>query len=114
MSRGAGGFVCKTNRIIPSTMTIFQTKHLSLRKITLGDLDPLFEFSSDLVAMKHFPKVRNREESIHWINDVTASYQSVGYGPWAVLRKNDTAFLVSIQSSILLQTLTDLTTRVPS
>jgi RimJ/RimL family protein N-acetyltransferase len=72
---------------------IAQTERLTLRELTLDDVDPLFEILGDPIAMEHYPAPKTRPETEAWIDWACASYARNGFGLWAVERTADGVFI---------------------
>jgi RimJ/RimL family protein N-acetyltransferase len=72
---------------------VTRTDRLTLRELTLGDVDSLFEVLGDPVAMEHYPAPRTRPETEDWVRWARESYEQNGFGLWAVERAADGAFL---------------------
>jgi ribosomal-protein-alanine N-acetyltransferase len=72
---------------------IARTERLTIRELTLDDVDTLFEILGDPVAMEHYPAPKSRLETRSWIQWALDSYQQNGLGLWAVERTADGAFL---------------------
>jgi ribosomal-protein-alanine N-acetyltransferase len=72
---------------------ITSTQRLTLRELTVDDIDALFEVLGDPVAMEHYPAPKTRSEVAGWIDWARASYERNGFGLWAVERAPDGAFL---------------------
>jgi [ribosomal protein S5]-alanine N-acetyltransferase len=72
---------------------IARTERLTLRELTLGDVDSLFEALGDPVAMEHYPAPKTRHETEEWIRWARDSYEQNGFGLWAIERAADGAFL---------------------
>jgi RimJ/RimL family protein N-acetyltransferase len=77
----------------PSQPIIAQTDRLTLRELTLDDIDELFELLGDPIAMEHYPAPKTRDETGSWIAWARSSYDANGFGLWAVERTADSAFL---------------------
>ena len=72
---------------------VARTDRLTLRELTLDDVDALFEVLGDPVAMEHYPAPKTRPETEAWIRWALDNYTSNGFGLWAVERSADGAFL---------------------
>jgi RimJ/RimL family protein N-acetyltransferase len=72
---------------------IARTERLTLRELTLDDVDALFEILGDPSAMEHYSAPKTRRETEAWIRWAQASYEPNGFGLWAVERVADGAFL---------------------
>jgi ribosomal-protein-alanine N-acetyltransferase len=76
-----------------SPKEILETERLTLRKLTLDDVDRLLEIFADSVAMWAYPSTKSRAETESWINWALDSYAANGWGLWAVIRREDSRFL---------------------
>jgi RimJ/RimL family protein N-acetyltransferase len=72
---------------------IARTARLTLRELTLADVDSLLEVLGDPIAMEHYPAPKTRLETEGWIRWARDSYGANGFGLWAVERTADGAFL---------------------
>lgn len=74
---------------------ILETPRLSLRPLTLADLDALAPMYADPDIRRHFPEgTQTREQTrdeIAWIMD--GQYGQYGYGLWATILKDTGAFI---------------------
>jgi ribosomal-protein-alanine N-acetyltransferase len=77
----------------PRRRTIASTDRLTLRELTLADVDDLFEILGDPIAMEHYPAPKTRLETEAWIRWARGSYAKNGFGLWAVERTTDGAFI---------------------
>jgi [ribosomal protein S5]-alanine N-acetyltransferase len=62
---------------------ILETERLSLREITSDDLDDLLEIWGDPEAMRHFPRVLDRQAMLEWVGRNQRRYEQYGHGLWA-------------------------------
>jgi [ribosomal protein S5]-alanine N-acetyltransferase len=76
-----------------ATMSILETERLTLRELTLDDVDGLLEIFADPDAMWAYPSTKNRGETESWIRWAVDSYAANGWGLWAVIRRADGRFL---------------------
>lgn len=74
-------------------MSVLQTPRLTLRQLTLDDIDGLLEIFADPLAMWAYPSTKSRAETEAWIRWAQASYDANGWGLWAVIRRRDGRFL---------------------
>jgi RimJ/RimL family protein N-acetyltransferase len=74
-------------------MTVLETDRLVLRRLTPADTDGLLAVLGDPVAMRHYPAAKDRAEVEAWIRWALGSYAQNGFGLWAVIRRDDGAFL---------------------
>ncbi len=72
---------------------IARTDRLTLRELTLDDVDSLLQVLGDPVAMEHYPAPKTRGETEGWIRWAQDSYETNGFGLWAVIRSADGVFL---------------------
>ena len=66
---------------------VLETARMQLRKLGLDDVDDLLGIYSDPIAMEHFPKTRNRAETIERIEMNLKRYEELGHGFWACVLK---------------------------
>jgi ribosomal-protein-alanine N-acetyltransferase len=76
-----------------SLKIVARTERLTIRELTLDDVDPLLEILGDPIAMEHYPAPKTRLETESWIRWALDSYASNGFGLWAVERAGDGVFL---------------------
>jgi RimJ/RimL family protein N-acetyltransferase len=72
---------------------VARTQRLTIRELTLDDVDDLFEILGDPIAMEHYPAPKTRLETQAWIQWALDSYASNGFGLWAIERTADGTFL---------------------
>ncbi len=72
---------------------ILRTERLTLRELTLDDVDSLFAVLGDPIAMEHYPAPKSLAETEAWIRWAQDSYERNGFGLWAIERAADRAFL---------------------
>jgi ribosomal-protein-alanine N-acetyltransferase len=70
-----------------------ETERLTLRELTLDDVDGLLEIFSDPLAMWAYPSTKTRKETEGWVHWALDSYAANGWGLWAVIRRTDGRFL---------------------
>jgi RimJ/RimL family protein N-acetyltransferase len=63
---------------------VFETKRLSLRRLTDGDFDELHAMFNDPLVMRHYPGLKHRAETAEWLGWQRKSYEIHGHGLWAV------------------------------
>jgi RimJ/RimL family protein N-acetyltransferase len=68
---------------------IIKTDRLTLRALTLADVDALHAVLGDPVAMRFYPAPFSRRETQEWIERNLQRYQELGFGLWALIRAND-------------------------
>ena len=72
---------------------IIETQRLYLRKLELSDAGELSKVLSDTVSMKYYPHPFSLQEVENWIKWNISNYKTYGFGLWAVISKEDNAFL---------------------
>lgn len=72
---------------------MIETERLSLRQLTMDDLDPLYRILSDPESMRHYPAPFTREKAVQWIEWNLENYAAHGFGLWAVMHKAGNRFL---------------------
>jgi [ribosomal protein S5]-alanine N-acetyltransferase len=78
---------------LSSPRIVARTHRLTLRELTIHDVDGLLEVLGDPIAMEHYPAPKTRAETEGWIGWARDSYRLNGFGLWAVERTADGAFL---------------------
>jgi RimJ/RimL family protein N-acetyltransferase len=76
-----------------ASRVVARTDRLTLRELTLDDVDALHEVLGDPVAMEHYPAPKTRLETEGWILWARESYERNRFGLWAVERISDGAFI---------------------
>jgi [ribosomal protein S5]-alanine N-acetyltransferase len=66
---------------------MLETKRLTLREMTLHDVDNLLEVLSDPEAMQFYPQPFDRQMTQTWIERNIQRYTQHGFGLWAVILK---------------------------
>jgi [ribosomal protein S5]-alanine N-acetyltransferase len=66
---------------------MLETKRLTLREMTLNDVDNLLEVLSDPEAMQFYPQPFDRQMTQTWIERNIQRYAQHGFGLWAVILK---------------------------
>jgi RimJ/RimL family protein N-acetyltransferase len=74
-------------------MLVLETERLSLRTMTLNDVDNLLQIFSDPVAMRHYPSTIDRAGAVEWVERNLGHYNRHGAGFWIVERTADALFL---------------------
>lgn len=74
-------------------MKVLETERLYLRKLCPEDKAELSKVLSDPKSMQYYPHPFSEEEVERWINWNIDNYEKYGHGLWAVIRKEDDAFL---------------------
>ena len=74
-------------------MIILETERLLLRELTMDDLSEMHMILSDPVSMAYYPHPFDLEASKKWIEKNLCRYAELGFGLWAVIRKEDNLFL---------------------
>ncbi len=72
---------------------ILETERLYVRELTLNDEAELSKVLSDAESMKYYPHPFSPQEVENWIKWNIDNYAKYGFGLWAVIRKEDAAFL---------------------
>lgn len=72
---------------------ILETERLYLRELELSDAGELAKVLSDPESMKFYPYPFSPQEVENWITWNIDNYAKYGFGLWAVIRKEDNAFL---------------------
>ena len=67
--------------------SILETERLTLREMTMGDLDFIASMLADPEVMQYYPKTYSRAEAEAWIERQLARYSSHGHGLWLVSDK---------------------------
>jgi RimJ/RimL family protein N-acetyltransferase len=66
---------------------VAETARLILRRLSLADLPALTDLFADPKVMRFGDGPRSPEWARDWLDDCLASYERLGYGPWAVVEK---------------------------
>ena len=69
------------------------TDRLTLRRWRTADREPFARLNADPEVMRYFVRPLAREDSDAFVDRIEASFDEFGYGPWAVERRDDGAFL---------------------
>jgi [ribosomal protein S5]-alanine N-acetyltransferase len=72
---------------------ILETKRMILSKLILDDLNDMEKIHGDAQAMKFYPKVLNREETVEWIQRQMDRYEKQGFALWACHLKDTKEFV---------------------
>lgn len=70
-----------------------ETPRLILREWEESDHEPFIRLNADPEVMEYFPSVRSAEESMAQIGRIVANMEKLGYGFFAVERKDDGQFI---------------------
>jgi RimJ/RimL family protein N-acetyltransferase len=70
-----------------------RTDRLLLRGWHAADLAPFAALNADPVVMEHFPNLLDRASSDALVERITLGWRSLGFGIWAVERRDDSTFL---------------------
>ncbi len=70
-----------------------ETSRLVLRRWRPADLEPFAAMNADPEVMRHFPRPLERAESDALVGRIEAAFEELGYGLWAVERREDGRFL---------------------
>ena len=76
-----------------SKKIILETPRLILREYIPEDFDGLYAILSDPETMKHYPSPYDEKGTLRWLNWSFDNYQRLGFGLWAIERKEDGVFL---------------------
>jgi len=68
-------------------MNIIESKRLTLREMTLDDLDFIAGMLANAEVMRYYPKCYSRAEAEEWVNRQIGRYRSHGHGLWLVSEK---------------------------
>ena len=60
-----------------------------LRRFAAADLAEVTALLADPGAMQFSPAIKTPDESRRWLERVLEAQDSLGFGPWAVVHKND-------------------------
>lgn len=71
--------------------TVLATERLTLREMTLDDLEFVASMLSHPEVMRYYPKQYSREESQAWIERQIQRYADDGHGLWLVAEKDSKA-----------------------
>lgn len=66
---------------------VLETKRLTLREMTLYDIDDLLEVLSDREAMQFYPQPFDRQMTQTWVERNIQRYARHGFGLWALILK---------------------------
>jgi len=67
---------------------IFETARLTLREMSLADLDFMATMLAHPEVMRYYPKCLSREEAQAWVQRNLDRYAKYGHGGWLVLDKS--------------------------
>jgi len=65
--------------------TILETPRLTLRTMSLDDLDFIASMLEHPEVMRFWPRPMSRDEAVQWIERQVGRYESKGYGYWLAL-----------------------------
>ena len=71
----------------------FRTERLLLRRWRPADREPFAALNADPRVMKYFPNTQSRQESDALVEQVQATFDQHGFGPWAVEVPNVAPFI---------------------
>ena len=74
-------------------MTILETSRLRIRPYTPADFDDLYAILSDSETMQYYPKLYDSAGVTRWINWCLNSYETHGFGLWALELKDTGTFI---------------------
>src|SRR4029077_9756539 len=83
------GFASMSDQAGPTLIT----DRLTLRRWRDADREPFARLNADPEVMRYFVRPISREDSDAFVDRIEASFDEIGYGPWAVERRDDGAFL---------------------
>jgi RimJ/RimL family protein N-acetyltransferase len=66
---------------------VLETERLWLRKLTLEDVDDLYEALGDPYSMRFYPHPFSRDEVVGWVEWARRSYADRGHGLWGLVLK---------------------------
>ena len=72
---------------------IIETERLRIRPYSMDDFAALYEILSDRETMKYYPKPYDEDGVRRWINWCLESYETNGFGLWALELKSTGAFI---------------------
>ncbi|MDQ0483804.1 GNAT family N-acetyltransferase [Guptibacillus hwajinpoensis] len=75
------------------TRRVITTDRLLIREMEEKDCEYLFEIFSDKEAMKYYPMLKDRKETVKWIQWTRDHYKKYGFGLWIVEEKDQGEFL---------------------
>jgi RimJ/RimL family protein N-acetyltransferase len=70
-----------------------ETERLHLRELVLENASELAKVLSDAESMQYYLAPFSREKVVSWITWNLDNYRKYNHGLWAVIRKEDDAFL---------------------
>ena len=70
-----------------------ETDRLFLRELTKNDISYLIDFFDDIEATKYLQGTKTLDEIKDWLSLVFHSYEQNGFGPLAIISKNENQFL---------------------
>ena len=68
---------------------VLGTERLTLRHLTLGDVDAVFAVIGDPETMKFYPQRFTRQDAVRWVTKSQERYRRDGYGLFAVVLKSN-------------------------
>ena len=72
---------------------VMETERLIIREYSMDDFDALYEILSDAETMKYYPKPYDEDGVRRWIRWCMDSYQTHGFGLWALELKATGEFI---------------------
>jgi ribosomal-protein-alanine N-acetyltransferase len=75
-----------------STETVLETDRMTLRRMTMEDVDPLMDIFSDPEAMRYYPGTKSRAEAEGWVQWNLRLYEGYGHGLWIATLKETLEF----------------------
>lgn len=72
---------------------ITETQRLEMLKVSIDDIDLLYQLTGDKEVMKYFPKILSYHETKQMIKKILDHYEKYGHCYWKVLLKPKQAFV---------------------
>ena len=73
-------------------MVVIETSRMTLRQMSMGDVDHLLGIFADPGAMRYYPGTKDAAEARSWIRWTLDSYQAHGFGLWIASLKSTHEF----------------------
>lgn len=71
---------------------VLETPRMTLRHMTMDDVDDLLQIFADPEVMRYYPSTKDRTETIGWVEWTLRSYKMYGHGLWIATLKHDNSF----------------------
>ena len=71
---------------------VLETERMTLRQMTLTDVDDLLGIFSDSEAMRFYPGTKDRAEAEAWVRWNVGMYEKHGHGLWIAALKGTGQF----------------------